>query len=256
MAKKAISFLSILFRSTLGIICQVSSVIGLIVVFIDKSWAVYVALSFICLSLISFIFAFVCLVSKRFETKYPEGFKRVASFCFYRTEDCKNITCTTKRIIQSKSLCLSEIDHQYKWTGIKLPEVTAGKHTVVSKVVANSTGDYDFSVAKVKLAEPLLYDESSVICIDTVVNDSDQVSKPFLGTKVEYPVGHLVFSILLGYKPDSFAEPATLQRKKLKCDLAEFEFVEEIPFDAKHKRYYAEYENPEIGYLYKIEWIR
>ncbi|WP_405343609.1 hypothetical protein [Fibrobacter sp.] len=256
MATKAFSFLSVLFRSTLGVICQASSVIGLIVLFVDKPWAVYVALSFVCLSLILFVVAFLYLVSKRAENKYPEGFKRIASFCFYRTEDCENITCTTKRIIQSKSLCLSEIEHKFKWTGRRLPEVTAGKHKVVSKVTANNSGDYDFDVAKIKLAEPLLYDESSVICVKTVVNDSDQVSKPFLGTMVEHPVGHLVFSILLGYKPDSFTEPATLHRKKLKCDLAEFEFVEEIPFDTKHKRYYAEYENPEIGYLYKIEWKR
>lgn len=257
MAEKALYFLSILFKSAFGILCQIASIVGLIVVFIKQSWAIYVALFFVCISLISFIVAFVYFVSKRFGEKYPEGFKRIASFCFYKTEDGTNITCTTKRIIQCKSLCLPEIEHKFKWTGRSVPNFSAGKHEVVSNTVTTGSGDYDFDVTKIRLACPLLYDETETINVKAVVNDADHVSKPFLGHIVKNPVGHLVFSILLGYKPDGFSKPAGLFRKKIGCDIdPAFELIEEIPFDVKHKRYYTEMDNPDVGYLYKIEWER
>lgn len=257
MAGKALSFLSTVFKSTFGLICQIASIVGLVVVFIDKHWAVYVALSFVCLSLASFIVAIALLFFRRTSTKYPEGFKRIASFCFYKTEDCVNITCTTKRIIQSKSLCLPEIEHRFKWTGKNLPTISAGKHKVVSRTTTTSSGDYDFDMARIRLCEPLLYDETGVVSVDAIVNDSDMVSKPFLGHIVKYPVGHLVFSILLGYKPDNFSDPAGLYRKKIGCETdPDFELVKEISFDSKHKRYYTELDNPDIGYMYKIEWKR
>lgn len=254
MVGRVFTFLSMVFGSVWGVICQAASVIGLVVVFTGRTWAIYVALFFICLSLISFIIAFVYFISKRFGTKYPEGFKRIASFCFYRTDDGVNITCTTKRIIQGKSLSLPEINHNFKWTGKTQPQISAGKHKVVANITTTGSGEYDFDIAKIRLSEPLLYDETAVINVASVVNDADGVSKPFLGTKVEYPTGHLVFNIFLGHKPSNFREPATLQRKKLKCDLAEFETLAVIPFDSKHKMYYYEMDNPDIGYIYKIEW--
>lgn len=251
------SFLSMVFKSTFGVICQVASIVSLVVAFIDKNWAVYVALSFVCLSLVSFIVAVALLFFKRSSTKYPEGFKRVASFCFYRTEDGENITCTAKRIIQCKSLCLSEIEHKFKWTGRNMPDFSAGKHKVISKTTTTGSGDYDFDVTKIRLTCPLLYDETETINVEAVVNDADHVSKPFLCNIVKYPVGHLVFSVLLGYKPDGFSKPAVLYKKKIGCDTdPAFELVEEIPFDAKHKRYYVEKDDPDVGYLYKIEWER
>lgn len=246
-----------IFTSTFGIICQISSLVGLVATFIEKSWAIYVALSFICLAVLSFIVAFFVLLSKRFGEKYPEGFKRVASFCFYKTEDGINISCDTKRIIQSKSLCLSEIDHKFKWTGRNTPKFSAEPHHIVATTKTTGSGDYAFDVNKVKLDKPLLYNETGVICVNAIVEDKEKISGPFLSHRVDFPVELLVFSILLGDKSSKFCENAILSRKKIDSMISnDYELIKEISFEQKHKRYYVELKNPDVGYYYKIEWKR
>ena len=236
------------------VLASLASIIGLVIIFIKTEWAVIVSLVFFCLVLLCFLIALLRVLNKFIERHSGEPYKKKSSFIKYETADGVNIIFETYRLIQSKTLVLTEFPYHFKWTGKHQPIVTS-KLQRVEQVISNSNNSYDEAV--LKFATPLLYNETGVVHFYTKLNDVEGISQPHVEVKVDAPIDIIHFRIVLKHKPNSYLENAILKRREIASQISsDFENIESLPFDGSTKCYEYHLLNPQIGYFYKIEWVK
>jgi hypothetical protein len=215
-----------------------------------------VALIVFCLILLSialYIFIFVWTHLKR--TSY--GYVGYATFVKYETEtDGKNIFFEVYRQIQSKQLVMTNLDYAFKWTGNKLPIITSKLQNTDGKIYQGDKESYDH--VKLRFKKALIYNETGTIHFCAQLDDFDNTSKPYVEFKVEVPIEIIHFRIILKNKPLNYTETAFIKRRWIYNQIGNinYETLQSISFNADCKCYEYHLINPDVGYFYRIEWIK
>src|ERR1700739_4366563 len=149
---------------------SLASILSLILFFFAVPWAVVIALSVFCLTLIAFLICLIRVLNKFIEKENADSYRKQSSFVKYETSDGVNIVFETYRHIQSKCSLLTEFEYNFKWSGKNLPVVTSNLQDVVD-IKENMGTNYDKAILKFK--SPLLYNETGVVHFHAKLNDVD-----------------------------------------------------------------------------------
>ena len=235
-------------------LASLASIVSLILFFFAIPWAVIIALSVFCLTLIVFLICLIRVLNKFIEKENADNYKKKSSFMKFETSDGINSIFETYRHIQAKCTILYELEHSFKWTGSKMPDVTSNIQEV-THVIDNKTNTYDKAILKFK--QPLLYNETAIVHFHAKCNDADGTAKPYLETRIDSQIDVIHYRIVLKHKTGKYSSNATLSRKKIASDMsADYETIKSINFDLSTKSYEHHLLSPEVGYYYKISWVK
>lgn len=238
------------FKNYLGYISSLVSIVAFIIELVFESeTATIAALSIYAAGLTWLVISVYRLFSKTMEMRSKDGFCRMAATSIFRTDDGKTGVFEFRRYIQSKSPFLSSVKHEYKWKGNGMPKITSAG-SLLDPVCNKDPNEYDHVI--VPLGKNLYYNECSVV---TVMFEGDYCDCcPVLRHKIEEPVGPIEFKVMLGHKKK--APDAILYRKKIGTKVDnEYEAIKHVQFNTAFRTY--DYMlNPEVGYVYKLEWAK
>lgn len=247
-----IRYLKEFFGNYFNFIAGAASVIGLGVVFVRSSTALIIALVSFILFLIALFFRFVWVTEQFLKNKSENGYDKLATIVKYRTEDRRLISYDIQKYIQCKQVLMDEHVHQYHWTGTSHPVIQSD----TMNFVCIKDGDDGYKKAVLKFKTPLIYNSFFIVHINMKIDDSDGKSKPYISIRVTEKTQLLTFSVELFYKTGRRIPDARISRKKLSDVPADFEFITNVPFNKKTLSYNWEVYDPEVGYAYKIDWIK
>ena len=81
--------------------------------------------------------------------------------------------------------------------------------------------------------------------------------QPHLDVKVEEPISVVDFRVILAYKDSNFSERAQFMRKPINSGIpTDYQILETVSFNTYSKSYEYVLTNPEVGYFYRLEWIK
>lgn len=236
----------------IGSICSIVSVAALCF----KSYiAIVISVSALCIALVVILVAIVRVLNRFLEDKSGEDYKCVSSFIRYKTADGENIEVESYKLIQVKCSLMQFFDVGFKWTGKNFPEISSDLQTVENSLPSQDSTSYD--KVRLRLKQPALYNETTVIHFRSKTNDAEKISEPKVEVCVKWPIEFIQINIHLGYKDTTCVETARIERKKINSDVPQkYEVVKSIPFDNRSRQYVYSFINPEPGYFYKIVWER
>ncbi|QGM80018.1 hypothetical protein [Otariodibacter oris] len=215
-----------------------------------KSWTIFI------LTCVLIFYAFYQVY--KFSNKvYPKGFAPVATFARYCTTDGKNIQYELFRNIQVKKSVMSKFEHDFLWTGSKMPEISSDMQKI--EKIEDVEGEDGSSQKRVHLmlGESLTYNSCEVIHLKMDIDDSDEKSSTFLSQSVHEPIRSIHFRVdLLHAKDDYKTECAILEYIEIKKPKAQRTQIQKIPFDDITKSYSALVVHPKAGYRYILSWNR
>lgn len=114
---------------------------------------------------------------------------------------------------------------------------------------------YDHVVLKFKKA--LSYNESAVVHFHANMDDVDNTAQPYLDVKIEEPISVVNFRVILAYKDATFSERAQFMRKPINSGVpADYQILETVSFNSYSKSYEYVLTNPEVGYFYRLQWVK
>ena len=239
---------SLLFKalSVLSVFC---SIFGFAALFFADENKFLIAVVVYSIAITAFFIALFVLVCKSLSFKYNEKYKRIAALLTFSCDDKKKAVFENRKIIQSKTPFLSEVEYKRKWYGTGSP-IFKVNGVPVAYSTNGKPDEYD--IVPIKMGKILAYNETSSFSTSYETQFSDY--EPFYGCRVEEPTDFIQFRILLGYKSGK-VKPASLYKKSNKPGSTASEiFIENIDFDAKHKLYFKLIDDPEVGYDYFIKW--
>ena len=103
----------------------------------------------------------------------------------------------------------------------------------------------------------LFYNEPAVVHFHADMDDVDGVAQPHLDVKIEEPISVVNFHVILAYKNKDFSEQAVFKRKLINSAIpTDYIVLETIPFNVQSKSYEYVLTNPEVGYFYRLEWVK
>jgi len=189
------------------------------------------------------------------DKQYPKGYVPVATYVRMATTDGSRYVYELFRHIQIKEPCKTSFQHDFQWSGSKDPKVTAHFHTCGPVFEAVTDDGRDTSRVNIKFARPRVYNEPEIVHLTMDIDDSDDVSQPFLAQKVDQPIQLLNFRIELLHATNGYHQSkATVSRKRLDDNRAEFEEFDQATFHPLTRSYTYHMLNPEPGFAYKIHW--
>lgn len=241
-----------IFSGKFAFFASLASILGLVFLFIADKLALFIALAFFCLMLLTFTIYLIYTLYKVLDIKQTDHENR-STFIKYETLDGNCITYETYKLIQVKKPVLTEMDYNFKWTGTHLPKITSDLQEVINIVDEHDPTKYDRALLKFK--KPIYYNQSCVLHFKAILDDVDKVSLPHVETRVTSEVDIIHYRIILKNKPLEFSKNAILEKRKITSAInASFEKIKEISFDSTTKSYEYHLLNPEIGYYYRISW--
>lgn len=244
--------ISTLFSGKFAFFASLASIIGIILFFIADKTAIFFALGFFCVMLLTFTSYLIYALYKILDVKQTDHENR-STFIKYETLDGNIITYETYKLIQVKKPVLTEMDYNFKWTGTHLPTVTSDLQEVVNIVDEQDPTKYDRAVLKFR--KPIYYNQNCVLHFKATLDDVDKKSLPHLETRVTSEVDIVHYRIILKNKPQEYTKNAILEKGKINSSVStSFEKIREIPFDSDTKSYEYHLLNPEFGYYYRIRW--
>jgi hypothetical protein len=250
--KTILSTIVNIFSKQFYFLASLASFVGLFIVFIKETWAVYVALSFFCSIIVIFVSYLIYAIFKMLEIRGTDHENR-STFIKYETADGNIITYETYKLIQVKKPLLTEMDYSFKWTGTHLPIVTSDLQEVVNIVDEQDPNKYDRALLKFK--KPVYYNQNCVLHFKATLDDVDKHSQPHVETRVISEVDIIHYRIILKNKSSEYNQNAILQKCRINSNVStSFEKIREIPFDSLTRSYEYHLLNPEIGYYYRISW--
>lgn len=128
------------------------------------------------------------------KTVYPKGYRPISTFVRFSTTDGKSIVHETFRHIQIKHTFLAKIDHRYRWTGTKPPVVSSHLQSIGNENFDAATG---FNVRGLHFERPRFYNETEVVHLRSVCDDSDEKSQTFVALLVDLPTTLVHFRVEL-----------------------------------------------------------
>lgn len=176
-------------------------------------------------------------------------YRKIATLQTFTCNDGVNVSFETRRLIQSKTPFLDEVECENKWLGNGLPVF---KVNDVPRPYHKNPDPDKYDIETIKLDKIVAYNETLSYKTTFECKFSDHASR--FGCKVEDPTDLVQFRILLGYKTGT-VPPAKFYKRSIKPNSVSTDiFIEDIDFDQTHKLYFKILEKPEIGYNYFIKW--
>lgn len=236
-----------IFNSLAGL----ASIIGLAILALSDQTNAIIALSFLCFSLATLLICIIYALHSFIKKENGNNHLKVSVFTKFETLDKTHSVFETYRVIQSKSLVLSEIEQKFKWSGSRLPIVSSKFQTV--KDVITEKQDYDKAILSFK--KPLLYNETGVVHFKAETDDYDGTAKPHLDYRVESPINIIHYRVILKHKDSDFNTPAEILRKPIHSKHpVDYEKIGTIAYDERAKSYEYYLTDPEVGYFYRLQW--
>lgn len=234
-----------------NIVAGCASIIGVLYLFFTDKENSIIALSAFCLFLLFVIASLWFAILKLIKKENPEDYKKITVFTSYETTDGIHGVYEVFKVIQSKRLILQQVDHNFKWTGSKRPEVSSELQEI-KQLVESGGNDYDKAVLLLK--RPLGFNETGTIHFKALTDDYDGMAQPHLDFKVSNSIDVIHFRVTLKHKED-VRKPAKLLKKPIDSK-APTDYVQygSVTFDVLSKSYQYYLTNPEIGYYYRLEW--
>lgn len=206
---------------------------------------------FLVVILCSVWFAIHKIIRKEFDKEYL----KLSFFTKYEYIDRTHIVYDGYRLIQSKRAFLPNIKWAFKWTGTKPPVVSSTLQDCDGIIIENTSNDYDHIILKFKKA--LSYNESAVVHFHANMDDVDNTAQPHLDVKIEEPISVVVYRVILAYKDINFSEKALFMRKPINSGIpTDYQILETVTFNSYSKSYEYVLTNPEVGYYYRLEWVK
>lgn len=235
-----------------NIVANFASIVGVFYLLFTDEINTKIALVIFCAFLLSVLALILVGIHKFIKKENEENYKKISAFTSYETTDGIHGTYEIYKIIQSKRLFLSEVDHNFKWSGSKEPKISSNLQEIKHKpqIIPD---DYDKVVLHLK--QPLHFNETGTIHFKAETDDFDSKAKPFLDHKVNCEMNLVQFRVTLKNKDDSYSKPAKFMKKPITSNVStDYTLCESIEFDSKSKSYQYNLTNPEIGYFYRLEW--
>lgn len=254
--RKILNNLSKLFSGYFAFFASLCSFIGLFIIFLSDRNAVFIALGFFCLMLLVFTIYLIFILYKLIKnTRGNLDHENRSTFIKYETEDGNKITYETYKLIQCKTLIMTEMDYSFKWSGTHMPIISSQLQKVKDIFDKKDPNNYDKAI--LKFNRPIHFNENIIIHFKAELDDSDRKSIPCVETRVTDEIDIIHYRIILKNKPNSFNSNAILERRIMNSTIiTDFEKVKEIAFDKKTKSYEYHLLKPEINYFYRIRWSK
>ena len=239
----------------LAILSGISSIAGFVIALCsDKDKAIIVLVAIIVF-LVALLLSVWYAISKIVHKEHDRDYLKLSFFTKYECLDRTHIAYDGYRLIQSKRAFLSDIKWAFKWTGTRPPRISSSLQSCNGQIIASSSNDYDHVVLKFKKA--LFYNESAVVHFHADMDDVDGKAQPHLDVKVEDPISVVDFRVILAYKEADFAEQARFMRKPINSKVpTDYQILETVNFNTHSKSYEYVLTNPEVGYFYRLEWVK
>ncbi len=233
----------------LAVLSAISSILGFFAIFLCDIKSFAIAIVIYAVAITAFFVAAYLQLIRSLAFRNNGAYRRVAALQTFTCDDNKIARFETRKIIQSKSPFLSEVEFKSKWQGKGEPEFKVNGIPVKYRTSGNPD---EFESFTVKLGRVLAYNETS--CYTTTNECPYSDYKPRFGCRVDEPTDFIQFRILLG-KKSSKPKPAVIYKRSIKAGrVGEDQVFCKVDFDSLHKVYFKVIENPEIGYLYFITW--
>lgn len=234
-------------------IASFASIISLVIIAFSSKYQAYIALVCIILFLGTVLFQIYNFLNKYLASHSSTGYKNLATYSRYATNDGKIVTYETHKYIVCKKMIMDGHEHGYMWTGSHKPVISSDTMEIENHIETEA-GKFDKVFLRFKA--PLLYNDFAIMHLKMELDDSDHKSKTFLEHFVRAKLQLISFSVELKHKNRSVKD-ARLMRKKLdtQVDLP-YELMKTIPFDKSSCSYQFNFYNPPPGYAYKLEWDR
>ncbi|MCH8536078.1 MAG: hypothetical protein LAT51_13490 [Flavobacteriaceae bacterium] len=241
-----------IFSKQFYFLANLTSIIALIIIFVNQKWAVVFALAFFCLMLFVFTCYLLYSIYRIIEVRDIEH-ENKSTFVKYETNDGNIIIFETYKLIQCKKPLLTQLEYKFNWTGTHMPTITSNLQNLKNIVDEKDNTKYDKAILKFK--KPLYYNQNTVVHFRAELDDTDKVSQPHVETRVAEEVDIIHYRIILKHKADTFDKNAILKRAKINSTVSpKFEKLREIAYDKITKSYEYHLLKPEIGYFYRISW--
>ena len=173
----------------------ISSIVGLIIVFLSDKNAVIVSLVTFCFVLIVILVGVGITLHRLLKQNFPEPYERISSFYEFRSDDGQKSVFEVYRLIQSKRALLTHIEYKFKWSGTKPPTIFSNSQILGDPVFSKDPNVWD--KCDIHFKSPLTYNESTVVHIRTENDDYDGKASPYISTRLDSPI-NLSFASDLG----------------------------------------------------------
>lgn len=235
-----------------NIVAGLASILGVLFLFLTDRQIGVVALCSFCFFLLCALITTWIGIFRFVRKEHPEEYRKISAFTSFETSDGIHGVYEVFKVIQSKRFILQQIDHNFKWSGTKIPEISSELQTI-KQFQQSDLNNYD--KATLLLNKPLGYNETATIHFKALTDDFDGKSLPYLDYKVSEKMDVIHFRITLKNKDDHFSKSARLLKKPVKSEVpTDYIQYGSVPFDCQSKSYQYYLTDPEIGYYYRLEW--
>ena len=240
------------FLKIFNIVAGCASIMGVCYLFFtDKEigfWALVIFSIFLSGLLIAVWIGVIGMVKRENNDEY----KKITSFTSYETNDGVHGVYEVFKVIQSKRIYLQQIEHNFKWSGSKMPVITSELQTIKHLTIFD-TNQYDKAVLMLK--KPLKFNETATIHFKAVTDDFDNKAQPYLDYKVDTDINIIHFRVTLKNKDEHYSQTAKLLKKPIESATpTDYEQFGSVTFDQQSKSYQYYLTDPEIGFYYRLEW--
>lgn len=239
----------------LAILSGISSIAGFVVALCsDKDKAIIVLIAII-IFLIALLLSVWYAISKIVHIEHEKDYLKLSFFTKYECLDKTHVAYDGYRLIQSKRAFLPDIKWSFKWTGSRPPIISSSLQNCNGQIIASPSNDYDHAILKFKKA--LYYNESAVVHFHADMDDVDGTAQPHLDVRVDEPISVVEFRVILAYKAPDFAEQARFMRKPINSRVpTDYQILGTVNFNTHSKSFEYVLTNPEVGYFYRLEWVK
>lgn len=231
------------------IISGVCSIAGFVVLMFNDKDKFFFVVTVYSVAITAFFIALGIMVYRALGAKFKDRpYRKIATMQTFTCNDGLNVAFETRRLIQSKTPFLDEVECKSKWLGQNLPVF---KVNDVQRVYHRNPDPNVYDIEKIKLDKIVPYNETMSYKTTFECTFSDHT--PMFGCVVDEPTEFIQFRILLGYK--TAAKPAGLYKRCINPGAVSRDiFIENVDFDKQHRLYFKFLEKPEMGYSYFIKW--
>lgn len=235
------------------VFASIASILSLILIFINNTAAVIVALASFIIFLWVLMFKLISLIDSYLKKVYPRGYHSNFAFYKYTTRDGKHIVYDVYKDIQCKIPIMSEHNYGFKWSGTVPPVIKSNLQKLGP--IARATNSTDYDHINFYFTTPLLYNQSAVLHINMELNDSDDKASPHIESRIETPVEVICYRVELFHKGQKYKNDAKIYKRLINAALTpKDELVDSVPFNSLSKSFEYFLLKPEIGYFYRLEW--
>ena len=128
-----------------NLIAGFASIAGVFCLFFSDDRVGGIALLAFCLFLTLLLISIWIGLIKFIQKENPEKYKKISAFTSYETSDGIHGVYEVFKVIQSKRLILQTIEHNFKWTGTKHPELSSYLQEINQVEYSNDGTTIDWS---------------------------------------------------------------------------------------------------------------